>query len=317
VKAGRFGSYINWKRVNAKLPTEYIDDPSQMPLEEAWSLIGEKAATAPRKSRKGKKGSGTIELPPGPKRAISAYLHFCADKRPEVAATMHTLGAVSKELARLWKEVPEQGREPFIALAEKGKAEYEEKKQVWLKECDELLAKNGASATHNAKKGKKSVRGGATNGPKRPRSSYVYFCSAKREEVSKTFGTLGKISKELGRLWSEAAGSERKEFEDMAAEDKLRYEREKLGESSVSTTKPAAGKKRSPSNKAKKKKKTKRGPSAYMLFCAAHRQDIVDESGTKLPLGETTKRLAKMWHECDEEAREEFQADAERQKVMA
>ena len=27
VKSGRFGAYINWNRVNAKLPSEYVDDP--------------------------------------------------------------------------------------------------------------------------------------------------------------------------------------------------------------------------------------------------------------------------------------------------
>ena len=53
-----------------------------------------------------------------------------------------------------------------------------------------------------------------------------------------------------------------------------------------------------------------------MLFCAAHRNDIVDENGQKLSLGQTTKRLAQMWHDCDSETREKFQAEAEKQKMM-
>jgi hypothetical protein len=43
VKDGPYGSYINWKKVNMKLPAEYLGKPSEFPLEEAWSLVQEKA----------------------------------------------------------------------------------------------------------------------------------------------------------------------------------------------------------------------------------------------------------------------------------
>ena len=61
--------------------------------------------------------------------------------------------------------------------------------------------------------------------PKRPLSAYMYFCAAKRPEVSERVKTLGEISKELARLWSET--DDRSEYEDLAAKDKARYVQEK------------------------------------------------------------------------------------------
>ena len=120
---------------------------------------------------------------------------------------------------------------------------------------------------------------------------------------------MGEISKELARRWSVISPSDRKPYDELAAKDKARYEDEKLKVTSGSTKQQAT------KNKNKKKKK-KRGPSAYMLFCAEHRASIVDEDGNKLPLGETTKRLAKMWKECSDDTRSRFMEEAEKQKSL-
>jgi hypothetical protein len=316
VKSGRFGIYINWNKVNAKMPSEYLDDPSELPLEEAWSLIQEKAGSTSAKSansKKGKKKSSSVELPPAPKRSLSAYLFFCAEKRPEVSTTAKSLGSISKELARLWAETSDDDRKPYNALAQVAKEEYAEKKKTWLVDCQELLDKTNKSQPSRAKGTRSSTsKSTSKSAPKRPKSAYVFFCSSKRAEVSKEFITLGPISKELARLWSETIESERKEFKKMADEDKLRYEKEKLDAGPTETT----GKKGRVSSKKKESTKKKRGPSAYMLFCAAHRNDIVDENGRRLPLGETTKRLAQMWKECDDEARSGFLVDAAKEKEL-
>ena len=150
--------------------------------------------------------------------------------------------------------------------------------------------------------------------PKRNKSAYMFFCAENRAEVSKDFKKLGDISKELSRRWADVSEAERKVYDEMAAADKLRYENEKLG-----MTAGKGGKKKSTSRKkgTKSPAKKKRGPSAYMLFCSAHRNDIVDENGNKLPLGETTKRLAVMWKNCDEDTRARFTAEAEKQKALA
>ncbi len=305
VKSGRFGAYISWKKVNAKIPTEYLEEPSSLPLEEAWSLVQDKAESmglkVGAKSKKVKNQTSSVELPPGPKRPLSAYFHFCATKRTEVSERVSSLGETSKELSRLWSETSDEDRRPYVDLAETAKREYEEKKEEWTKICQEVLKKADASSKSRSIK-EISV---AKDTIKRPRSSYVFFCTSKRADVSMKYNRLGDISKELARLWSEVTPEERNIYDNMARDDKERYEREK-GAIQV-TGVPAEP-------KTKMVVVKKRGLSAYMLFCAAHRNSIVDENGKKLPLGETTKQLAKMWNECDEATRKAYVIEAEKEK---
>jgi phage host-nuclease inhibitor protein Gam len=297
-----------------------MDNPSELPLDEAWSLIEEKAATMPGTTGKTKKGksasaAASVDLPPAPKRPLSAYLHFCAEKRPRVAETLKSLGEVSKELARLWAETSDKDRETYTDFAVGSKVEYEEKKALWKKECDEILEKNGTQQSGKAKGSRTtSIKGSTGLSPKRPKSAYLYFCAAKRPEVSEKFQKLGDISKEIARQWADITPEERKGFDDMAAADKVRYEDEKLGGSSAGST--GAKKGRAVSKTAKTATTKKRGPSAYMLFCAEHRNSIIDEDGNKLPLGQTTKRLAQMWKECNDDARARFDAEAAKQKEL-
>ncbi len=299
VKTGRFGDYINWKKVNAKLPADYLDDPSNLPLEEAWMLIQEKAASSPTKSSKKKKD----DLPPGPKRPKSSYLFFSAEKRPEISANFSTLGEVAKELGRLWNELSDEDKQPYVEQAEAAKAVYEVEKAKWQEETKQL---------------RKSKKKAAPSGPKRPRSAYIFFCNTERAEVSKKFDTLGEVSKELGRLWNNLDNEAKAPHESMAAEDKLRYTRE-MDEQSLPTS--STGTKTTAKTKSKKKKATpkaakkkKRPPSAYMLFCASHRSQVLDKDGNKLGLGETTKILAQMWRDCDEDTRAQFLEEADVQK---
>ena len=330
VKDGRFGMYINWKRVNAKMPAEYYENPDDLPLEEAWSLIEAKAGSTSGKSGRGKKSgkSKSIDLPPAPKRPLSAYLHFCAEMRPQVAENAGSLGEVSKALAAMWADCDD--RQKYDDLATAGKADYEEKKKAWQDECDKIMTKAGLSKASKLKTVKKAKGRGEDNGIKKPLSAYLHFCASKRPEVAKEGMALGEVSKELARLWAETAegdGDERKKYQDMAAADKERYEKElaELGSSrATAKAKPTSRRKTttkrtSKTTKAKAKTKTPRAPSAYMMFCSDNRQNVSKEDGTKPNFGETTKLLAAMWKEIDDNTRSEYQQRAaeEKEKLMA
>ena len=312
VKQGRFGEYINWKKINAKLPSDYLVDPSELPLEEAWSLIQEKAATKPGKSSRNK-NTPDSDLPPAPKRPKSSYLIFCAEKRPEAATKFSSLGEVSKELSRLWSEITDDDKQPYIEMAATLKSAYDVEKGEWEEETKDM---------RKSKRGKTVVKGSSTTLPKRPRSAYIYFCGSNRAEVSKDHNSLGEISKELGRRWKNLDAAAKSEYETMSAEDKLRYTREKgeaKGSSSTITSnlnrkKPLPKPKKKSSPKSEGSIKKKRPPSAYMLFCASHRSQVLDENGEKMNLPETTKVLAQMWRECNDETRKTFTDQAEVQK---
>jgi phage host-nuclease inhibitor protein Gam len=334
VKSGRFGTYINWKKVNAKMPQEYADDPSTLPLDVAWSLIEEKGGSASgkgAKSKSGKKGeTGSLNLPPAPKRPPSGYLHFCTAKRPELTEEIKSLGAISKELARLWAEASDEDRAPFMALATASKDKYDDDKIKWQAACQEQVSARttspkrvkGSTATKTTttrSSGRaSSSSSSASASPKRPKSAYLYFCAKHRPLVAPELNKLGDISKELARLWSDVSDADRVIYEEQAAADKLRYETERLGQTAapMSVRKSSSGRTTTLQKKVTSTKSTGRGPSAYMLFCAEYRHTMVDQNGMKLSFGDTTKGLAQRWKECGEEERARFVAEAERQKKV-
>jgi len=235
VKRGKFGDYVNWKKVNVKLPSEFRDDPSTLPLEEAWALIQEKVESdGPDKGSKSTK-EAYLKLPQPPKRPLSAYLHFCAAKRSEVSARAKSLGEVSKQLAAMWADQTPEERAPFEAKHATEKTEYAEKKRLWTQECNILLSnttKKGTSKSRQGLTGKttkeeteKSKRKVDTpQRPKRPKSAYLFFCAEHRDEVSANTKSLAESSKELARLW--AATVDRSKYESLATADKKRYQQE-------------------------------------------------------------------------------------------
>lgn len=78
------------------------------------------------------------------------------------------------------------------------------------------------------KKQKKKRAKKDPNAPKRPTTAYFYFMNEnrarlKKENPSLTFGELGKL---LGEQYKKLSGTEKKKYEDLAAEDKKRYKKE-------------------------------------------------------------------------------------------
>jgi len=74
--------------------------------------------------------------PNAPKRAQSAYFHFCGDKRPGVMDDMKKNSSegkidateVSKILGKLWKEMSDKQKKPYEKSASKDKERYESEK---------------------------------------------------------------------------------------------------------------------------------------------------------------------------------------------
>jgi DNA topoisomerase-1 len=301
VKSGRFGKFLNWKNVNVKLPSEYLDNPEEIPLEVAWSLIqvrGKKSGSTTGKKRKQHVLSKAVDIPAPPKRPLSAYLHFCATNRPAVAANSTkslTAPELSKTLASLWAELNSEERAVYNEMSAKSRDDYDNQRKRWEEEYSNI---NGN------KKNKKTFQNGEIR-PKKSKSAYLFFCAAKRPEVAETVKTLGEISKELARRWAET--EDRTEYEEMAAADKRRYEEECTALKSSAKTKGTKDNESSAS--------TPRAPSAYMLFCREMRPSIVDEHGEKLPFADTTKKLAMMWKECSEDTRERFHNLAKQGKM--
>ena len=230
VRNGRYGPYIKWEKVNAKIPSNI--DPKTISQEAAWELLEpviakgkQKTGSISTKSKKARKKDSndnersTPSPSPGPKRPRSAYLYFCAEKRPEVVKGVgKTMAAASKELARLWGETEEGDRQRYQEMAMRDKHRYEDEKRLWEESSNE-------EDPYETKTKMNSPRTPSPVKVKRPRSAYIFFCHEKRPQVAEKMTRWGDISKELGRLWSEE--EDRQKYEDLATADKERYEKEK------------------------------------------------------------------------------------------
>lgn len=67
------------------------------------------------------------------------------------------------------------------------------------------------------------------NKPKRSTSAYFYYLAHCREQANKQGRSISKIAeftKECSAKWREMVGQQKKPFEDMAAQDKARYDKE-------------------------------------------------------------------------------------------
>jgi len=79
------------------------------------------------------------------------------------------------------------------------------------------------------------------NAPKNARNAYMFFCNELREKLKSESPDMPitEVGKEAGRRWKEMTPSIRAKYEKMAADDKLRYEKEKSEYDSGTQTIPA------------------------------------------------------------------------------
>lgn len=143
------------------------------------------------------------------------------------------------------------------------------------------------------------------NAPKRGKSAYLFFCTALRDTVKTSLGADSKatdVTRELGARWNKLKASSKPAdkkalsgFEVEAAEDKARYDNEKInyvppvGEDVFDTKiKRRGGKKAN-------KDGPKRAKSAYLFFCDANR-DIVKSKDPSLKATEVTSELGRLWN---------------------
>jgi hypothetical protein len=116
-----------------KAPQRYTPDTSKKGKKGGGTGVGKgitkkTAGTTKRRVSKKKKKVA------GPKRGKSAYLYFTLAKRPEVQKDHPgaKLGAISKILGQMWKELTEDDKKPYQALAEKDKERYEREKKTLI-----------------------------------------------------------------------------------------------------------------------------------------------------------------------------------------
>ncbi len=198
-----------WKDADEDMKKEYQEKAAtdkKRFVQEMEEYEPKEGFKCPKKSSKAERTS--------PKRARSAYIFFCSDKRAEVAAKGLKNTEILKELGKMWSNLSEKKKKPYAKMAEEDKKRYDEEMKTYVPEDDDSKGKKG-------KKGKS-----AKAGEKRPLSSYMLFCKDKRDEVKKENPELKstEITKKLGELWRGLSEKKKKKYTDMAAKLKEEYE---------------------------------------------------------------------------------------------
>lgn len=146
------------------------------------------------------------------------------------------------------------------------------------------------------------------NKPKGKMSSYAYFVQTCREEHKKKHPeasvNFSEFSKKCSERWKTMSQKEKGKFEDMAKQDKVRYDRE------MKNYDPPKGAKK---KRYKDPNAPKRPPSAFFLFCADFRSKVKGEN-PGLSIGDTAKKLGQMWNDSSSEERQPYEKKAQKLK---
>mmetsp|Transcript_47941 Transcript_47941/g.102778 ORF Transcript_47941/g.102778 Transcript_47941/m.102778 type:complete len:215 (-) Transcript_47941:117-761(-) len=160
--------------------------------------------------------------------------------------------------------------------------------------------------------------------PKGPRSDYILFCNAKRAEVKKDTSPTEKM-KILGSLWQKLSDEEKTPWRAKAAEDKERFKKEEAEFVAGGGEMPKKGRKRhqvvakkekdEAKEKAEKKVKKPRSPSAYNIFMKENLQKGFHEAGPNAKAAEVMKEVAKEWKALSDEDRAAYDEQAAQAKA--
>jgi hypothetical protein len=187
------------------------------------------------------------------------------------------------------------------------KKEQEQEQEVTVDDDDVVVVKK------ETKRAKKKVE---KTGPKKNKSSYMFFCVDEREKIKQERSELNnkEIVVELGARWKTLKESDQdrlKYYEKLATEDKERYSREKdsnveSGGSKVEVKKTKKTKKQSDDTedvKPDEQKKTK--VNGYINFCKENRE-LVKKNNPKISPKDITKELSVLWKNLSDSEKEEY-----------
>ena len=291
---------LTLKQLNKLITTFLTENESVENLAEQWMDTKNQklARSLVNKSNKPKKD------PNAPKRGKSSYLFFYDERRSTVQTELPAGSKatdVTRELGVQWNKLKastkakdKKSMVKYTKAAKEDKERYDIAKAAYVPPV--VIVTNTTEIKTKAK---------IVNGPKRSKSSYLFFCAANRSIVKTETpeGTKNTdITRELGKRWNiiKAAGKTAK-FDKLAAKDKERYQTEKAAfvcdeivEEIVKAPKKGA-------------KKTKKPRTGYQNFCAANRPQYTIDS-PDLKTSDITKNLSIAWKSLDEDERQAYKS---------
>lgn len=153
------------------------------------------------------------------------------------------------------------------------------------------------------KKEKKDSQLKDPNAPKKPLSSYMFFCKEKRTGFKSQNPEMkqGEISKLMGSEWRELSEKKKKKYILKADEDKLRY-LDEMKSYERPSDEVLLGEKVN-----RKKSSKEEDNTGYMLFCRDKKAEVKKQN-PEMSVDELNSELERLWSE-DSEAREPWDID--------
>lgn len=144
------------------------------------------------------------------------------------------------------------------------------------------------------------------NAPKRPKSSYLFFCDANRAKIKNENVGINAIetSVKLGKMWQDISDKKKQKFIKMAADAKLQYIEAmnayvRPSDEELATL-PENNRRRRSKNEGKKRKRDPNAPkrpmSAYLYFSREKRSQV-KESNPQMSAQDITKELGRLWND--------------------
>jgi len=261
-------------------------------------------ANIPKKTKK----ESSPKDPNKPKRGKSAYIFYCGDVRSAVKEelgdvkpqeVMRELGARWRALKGSTKKIDQKKVEKYNKMAAADKVRAADEMETYVHPTNEELA-----AMAKPKRGRKSTKK-KSDKPTKGRSAYIFYTKEMREEVKEDNSDTDSkgITKILAEMWKEVKdedGEEHEKYKEMAAADKLRYEKE------METHVPSDDE-----EVEKKPKKTKKEPVddiekiGFKKFSNANREEVKDENPGVKQTG-ITKILKDEWGRMDADEKKDW-----------
>jgi len=154
-----------------------------------------------------------------PRGRMSSYAFFVQTCREEHKkkhpGEQVVFAEFSRKCSEKWKAMVGKEKKRFEDMAEKDRQRYEQ----------EMKSYQPGKGAKGAKGGKRK-RTKDPNAPKRSLSGFFFFCHDERGKVKAVHPSygVGDIAKELGKRWEVCPNKPK--YEQMAAKDKARYEKE-------------------------------------------------------------------------------------------
>jgi len=168
----------------------------------------------------------TKKDPNKPKGVKSAYIFFVESERADQESRGEQLmfSEFSKQCGIAWGEMDDDDKAPFVRMSEEDRRRHEYEMSHYIPPPRVYDSDSDDEAPRQKKQKKKKD----PNAPKRPISAYFFFAGAVRPKIREDNPgmLITKVASLIGSKWRELEDGDKKPYEEQAANDRKRYERE-------------------------------------------------------------------------------------------